>query len=136
MNFKLFLPIPLALIAGAPAYAALPTQSPFSLTDFQHCATGLQSGNDVTESMTGGAQCAAEVALDKAMAFGVSRLNAHGTKMFGTGFSLTTNMRYAPFGDKQVQGDVDMVVPLRFDNGSDAPPRRIIPAKRPDPLDR
>ena len=118
------LALSLFLSLGPSAYAELPPQSPFSLTDFSRCATGLQSGNDVTASMVGGAECAAEAVMDKAMALGVSRLNAYGTKVFGTGFSLTTSMRYAPFGDKQVQGDVDMVVPLLFsDGGGDVLPR-------------
>ena len=108
------LALSLFLSLAVPAYAVSPTQSPVLLTDFLHCATGLESGNDVTESMTGGAQCAAEVALDKAMILGVSHLNAYGTKMFGRGFSLATTMRYSPFYDRRIQGDLDMVVPLRF----------------------
>ena len=80
----------------------------------------MQSGDDAAESLTSGAECAANVAMDAVIRTGISHLNANGKQFFGRGFSFVSSMRYSPFDGSHLQGDIDMVVPLRFGGGDQA----------------
>ena len=95
-----------------------------SLNDLWQCADSLQSGNDPSESLEGGMECAVNAALDAVMDTGITHLNTQGKEFFGRGFSITNTMRYAPFDGKRLQGDIDMVLPLSFGDTNANQPHR------------
>ena len=90
--------------------------------DLWQCAGSLQSG-DPSENLSSGVECAVNSTLDAVMDTGINYLNANGKEFFGRGFSITNTMRYSPYGGEHLQGDIDMVVPLRFNatHGRDVP---------------